>query len=602
MYPVGGPTKDTLSFGERQVYNSLKDALDDSYYVIHSVPWNDTRVRRPVREGEVDFFLIHPVYGIILFEVKGGRSIDYDGARKQWTTTNGAGEVKDIKDPFLQVRDAVYHLLRKLQQRRATRPYMDEYYLNSAVWFPDITWKPGKIELPHIDENVVLDSSALRNPGAAITDLFGRVRQQPISPAALKALLRVLAPTESVKAKLRDAFNGEEGEFVRLKEVQYRTLAMMRHHPRVAVRGAAGTGKTILALERARQFAADGLDVLFVCSNMSLARWLQSMIAEEPEEIKSRIEMHHMEGLCLKVIKQAGLTLPEQQGDALHEELGGRLEQIDLSSAFQRSIRKLDSEGGLCQFDAILVDEGQDIDRPLWGPLYQLLRDRHGGKFIVCFDPAQREREEKDEWFPPIPNRVWALPLSVNCRNTRAIFRTAQQFYRGLELPVCEGPEGRDVEWIEPGKHHSQASNTAGAAETTTSDEHEVAVLEDVLDRLIDKEGIAPREIIIVTCRSQKKSALFGRFAVGKHRLSNRMDESNQEAVRIVTIRSVKGLESPVVIIVEVGGLAEMRAKNPNLYCRFMYIATSRAKHHLIVLEGKANTLPLQPALSTSLL
>lgn len=80
------------------------------------------------------------------------------------------------------------------------------------------------------------------------------------------------------------------------------------------------------------------------------------------------------------------------------------------------------------------------------------------------------------------------------------------------------------------------------------------------------------------------------------------MDERDPQRVRMVTIRSVKGLESPVIIIAEVEKLAKMRVDNPELYSRYMYIATSRAKNHLIVLNSRVDTLPLQPALSTTLL
>lgn len=591
MYPVGGPTKPTPSPAEREVYDILQHALDDDYYVLHSVRWNNTEPGKRIREGEVDFVIVHPGRGIILFEVKGGQVIACDGPTKQWTSTDAAGVVRTIKDPFAQVADSAHHVREKIRRRPATRPYMKEYYLNSAVWFPGITWEPGKYAL-HVDDNVVLDSSALKEPANAISRLFAHVHQQPVSPDALKALIKVLAPTESTKARLRDAFNREDAVFIQLQESQYRTLDMMKHHPRVTVRGAAGTGKTVIALERARQFAVDGMDVLFVCSNLSLARWLQSMIAEEPDEIKLQIEIHHVEELCAQVIKQAGLALPNQNATQ-REEIGNRIEQIDLSSPFLRSINKLEQEGRLTKYDAILVDEGQDIDRPLWQPLYKLLRDKHNGKFIACFDPAQREREGEDLWFPPVPNGSRELPLAVNCRNTQEIFKTAQQFYRGLEVPTCAGPAGRSVEWIDA---------EAALPSDTTPEELIVAALEKALDRLVVKEGISPRDVIVVTCGSQKTSTLFKRATVGKHLLSSKMDERDPQCVRMVTIRSVKGLESPVIIIAEVEKLAKMRVDNPELYSRFMYIATSRAKNHLIVLNSAAETLPLQPALSTTLL
>lgn len=501
MYPIGGPTKDTKSPAERAVYDILQQRLDENYYVFHGTKWTVRKKGERLREGEVDFIIAHPDHGIILFEVKGGRHIDCIGPTKQWKSTDSAGVIRTIKDPFVQVQDSVHILLDYLATQNATKRYKSSYYLDSAVWFPEITWEPGKIEAPSIDDNVVLDSSAMTEPAAAMARLFANMYQQPIPPDAMKALIKALAPTESVKGRLRDQFNNEDAAFIQLQSSQYRTLDMMKHHPRVTVRGAAGTGKTVIALERARQFARDGLDVLFVCSNLSLARWLQSMIAEEPEEISAHIEIHHMEELAMQVIKQAGIVPPKQSGFQ-QEELGDRIEQIDLSSPFMRSIRKLKEEGHLRKYDAIIVDEAQDIDRALWLPLYNLLTDIHNGKFIACFDPAQRERTEKDMWFPPIPNGARELPLSVNCRNTQLIFRTAQQFYRGIEAPECVGPAGRDVEWIDLATH---------LPASTPLQDRDAVGLEWMLDKLVNLGGIAPRDIVVVTCASQKTSALFKR-------------------------------------------------------------------------------------------
>ena len=448
MYPVGGPTKPTVSPAERRVYASLESSLDDNHHVFHGTRWINARTRGHPREGEVDFIVVHPEYGIVLFEVKGG-DIGRDSRTGIWTSTDHAGHIHEIRDPFGQVGESVHQLVAYLENCIATRPYRGSYWLNGAVWFPDISWMPAAIQMPHIDDNLVLDSSALLDLQRVVARLFTHVRRRPITPDALSALIDALAPSRIVKAKLRDQFNSEDAEFIRLRDDQYRKLDMMKHHPRVTVRGAAGTGKTVIVLERARNLAAGGLDVLFVCSNLSLAHWLESMVADEVKEIRAHIEVYNIEALCAKIIKQAGFV-PAHRQEVLNEELGDRIEQIDLSTQFLRSVRRLEAEDRLPQYDAIIVDEAQDIDRPLWVPLYRLLHDRRNGKFIACFDPAQREREGEDGWTPPIPNGSREIPLSENCRNTRAIFRTSQQFYRGIEPPSCVGPEGRDVEWVDP--------------------------------------------------------------------------------------------------------------------------------------------------------
>ena len=61
----------------------------------------------------------------------------------------------------------------------------------------------------------------------------------------------------------------------RLTEEQAGCLEVIQHELRVAISGAAGTGKTILALVEAARQAKGGRRVLFVCFNRALAAWAQ---------------------------------------------------------------------------------------------------------------------------------------------------------------------------------------------------------------------------------------------------------------------------------------------------------------------------------------
>ena len=58
-----------------------------------------------------------------------------------------------------------------------------------------------------------------------------------------------------------------------------RVLDFVRSHRRVAVRGGAGTGKTVLALEKARRLSDEGFRTLLTCYNRQLADHLASLCA-----------------------------------------------------------------------------------------------------------------------------------------------------------------------------------------------------------------------------------------------------------------------------------------------------------------------------------
>lgn len=588
MYPEGGPVASTSSDAERRIYDLLKEKLDDTYHVFHSVRWVKKERNGSLTNGEIDFVIAHKKQGILIIEVKGGR-IAIDG--REWTSMNREGKTITIDDPFVQGENATYALKDHLSTSAATKPFAKHYWTEYAVWLPNTTWQPGSVPLPHVDDELVLDITAMQDPEPAIRAIMTRnTSKWSLKTPAFEALIDVLAPKRTIRAKLSDQIKDEGTAFIRLREDQYRKLLLMDHFARVTVRGAAGTGKTMLALTKARHLAERELEVLLLCSNRSLARWLLAMVREEPEEIQARITVHNLRELCIELGGEAADTLDEVSEHEVqqHEELGSRTEQVKLAAQFSRSVQALEEAGKLRQYDAILVDEGQDFERPLWGPLYKLLRDRKQGKFLAFYDPAQRDGD--GDGTPAIPGGgVHELFLTENCRNTQEVFATAQRFYLGMELPACIGPVGEPVVWFDPAKE------VPGEADP---DAREARALEMVLDHLVDDEGMSPRDIVVVIGRTQRASKLYRCPSLGKHRLSNNTAIKDPSVIRVTTVRAVKGLESPVVVMAELDGILKARAANPKLYSRYMYIATSRAMHHLMVLGTPEEILPLQLALT----
>ena len=58
---------------ERRVFEALKK-LSDDWLVVHGLRFvTPARGKRSPRNGEADFVLIHPRYGLIVLEAKGGR-------------------------------------------------------------------------------------------------------------------------------------------------------------------------------------------------------------------------------------------------------------------------------------------------------------------------------------------------------------------------------------------------------------------------------------------------------------------------------------------------------------------------------------------------
>ena len=82
-----------------------------------------------------------------------------------------------------------------------------------------------------------------------------------------------LAARASVAASRSEIADGNR-EVVRLTDEQLYLLNTLRGVRRAAVVGGAGTGKTMLAIAKAKQLATEGFETLLVCFNSPLARVL----------------------------------------------------------------------------------------------------------------------------------------------------------------------------------------------------------------------------------------------------------------------------------------------------------------------------------------
>ena len=96
---------------------------------------------------------------------------------------------------------------------------------------------------------------------------------------------------------------------------------------------------------------------------------------------------------------------------------------------------------------------------------------------------------------------------------------------------------------------------------------------------MVTNDGIAAQDIIILTSRLRKSSALWRFGALGNFRLTDSWPPGPNE-VYCTSVYQFKGLESPVIVLAEIypSSQQDMEA--------VLYVGCSRARHHLIVLAG----------------
>ena len=69
-----------------------------------------------------------------------------------------------------------------------------------------------------------------------------------------------------------------EESLISLTEEQFRCLDQLEDNPRCLIRGAAGTGKTLLAIEEVKRSAALGQKVAFFCYNSINIMYIRASI------------------------------------------------------------------------------------------------------------------------------------------------------------------------------------------------------------------------------------------------------------------------------------------------------------------------------------
>lgn len=228
------------------LYEDRKD-----YTVFYSLSWISIGNDRTI--GEADFILFHPVHGIMVIEVKSGE-IEYKGGK--WIQTNrNSGQKKEIS-PYVQARKSQYEIFDRIikhaNRTRFTRPM-----LCYAVWFPSIEFKPNDELPPEAAVEITFDKKSLLNAQSVIEDAYDfwkdklRVNTRPLSGDDTRCVMDVLCPYFHAVPKLGTTINESEHIYIRLTNQQIALLDFLVEQDTAVIHGLAGTGKTVLAIEKA---------------------------------------------------------------------------------------------------------------------------------------------------------------------------------------------------------------------------------------------------------------------------------------------------------------------------------------------------------------
>ena len=415
-------------------------------------------------------------------------------------------------------------------------------------------------------------------------------------------------------------------ELLRLTLEQFKSLERMdndEYNQRCVTAGAAGTGKTVLAMQLAgRRAKRHNETVALLCSNKILSyhfgRWAEQISNNTDGEIIAGTPAT----LPLSVFRDND-DLKNRYREMLKESpnLEGTLRLGDLDNGWYHFIRDvindLKENKVSNSFDYLIVDEAQNLLDPVFLNLMdELLKGGlRNGRWSMFGDFIQRiALDTKPEWYDVLgefsPKGEWSYDeLITNCRNTHEIADAVSALSR-IESDSMSGVHGPDV----------QIEYFEGQNE-----------LESQLDNSISTwkaRGLESRQIILLSSGTGEE---FGSFDsnYGGWKLYNISDEYNisdylgrrpkvdqenildlepvtpSDVLRYSDVYDFQGLESDLVILVIYGTRAHasfggtVLIDNEQQLNKVLYIGASRAKTMLIVLADKGWKETIEERLET---
>ena len=551
------------SQGEAAVYRSLRDRLPDEYTVLFQVGWILRREAEQARDGETDFLICHPDHGYLCVEVKGG-GIGFDATTGTWFSVDRRGRGHEIKDPVGQARRAKYSVGSKLDEHRRGRAITQGGVLRGhAVFFPDIGDVDAVVR-PDLPTTLIGCARDLENPREWTESVFAYWERNtrnaaPLGRRGVEVMRDVFAKSFQVAPlsapRVGSRLAVQEERRLTLTRDQMRLLDYVGTHRRVAVRGGAGTGKTVLAVEKARRLADEGFRTLLTCYNRQLADHLSRVCAGT-----EGLDVMSFHQLCHRRVAKAGHASGR---DLLTEAKvtypGRNLYDVQLPNALAYSLDVLPD-----RYEAIICDEGQDFREEFWVPLELLLEDYDKSPLYVFYDDNQNLYSRASTF--PIPGEP--LSLTTNCRNTAQIHTAAYARYQGV--PVCPPDnDGPEVAFYRAGSRAAQATR-----------------LGQRIVELIAREGVAPGDIAVLVADAPRKADFYGllrRVPLPKPAQWLVEGVRNEHTVLMDTVSRFKGLEAAVVILWGLEGVDWERNEE------VLYVGMSRAKS-LLVIVGSDST------------
>ena len=535
------------SNAERKMYDVLQQLNMKNAVVLHSLglPKHESKIY-----GEIDFVVVCDL-GVACLEIKGGRVECRDG---KWIFTDRYGTAREKPEgPFAQVIGNMFSIRELLKKKFPSNRHMKNLLVASGVVFPDIKFNSNSEEI--IPE--IIYDNATDDITEYIKGVFNywkeRQHREPskLSPNDINEVVNYLRGDFVFLPTLSDRLNDVEERLVRLTADQVTVMDALSENTHLLIEGNAGTGKTLLAIDFARKKAAADKKVLYLTYNKNLARKVDTQISKT-DNLKV-INIHALFGEYVKInVDELNENPQKYFSEILPERFYDYINGIDLG--------ELEN----IQYDVLVMDEGQDIIKPI---------------YLYCLDSLLKGGLEKGEWsvFYDEKQNIYnpeyydgmdilqgynytKFKLYINCRNTVQIGKFSSQI-SGINMGEFLKENGEEVQKI-----------------TFSGTDDLKKKIKDIM-KYLQGQQVDLQDIVFLTPKKYKNSMLAD-IGLEVNELGDKYDNSKNLPI-YATIQGFKGLDSKIVILTDVEHIRKQD------FSKFLYIAGTRARTLLYVVASE---------------
>jgi DNA replication protein DnaC len=493
-------------------------------------------------EGEADFVILIPNKGILILEVKHHSTVKFHDGK--WYLGN---QEPTTRGPLEQASEAMYSILNYLKNQVPEARNIPMYYFS---WFTktafnppeSIEWEPwqflSQVHLSDIEKWVrnVMDSSINHLKNAQSTSFLNPNSFDKELALKVASSLRPSFETFMTEKENRSNRREELGHFI---SEQFECLDNLEDNQRTLTTGPAGTGKTLLAIEKLRRISDTKSKSVLVCFNRNLANALS--------ERNPSLEITTISSLISAAIKNNGGHI--EKGTLPTHEIDGP-SKFNLKAEYQN----------------IIIDEAQDVFTSRYLPWIDalLLGGLRNGSWHAFGDFKTQKLYntfENEDLIKDYSENFARGTLKVNCRNLEVIGKLTYSL-------VPRAPKWKSFlrleNQVDPNIHYlPKESSLITALDSAISYfKGQSFSYDDII--ILSPSPIPTPEQIFADSQFAAKFQTYGSSGVGK--------------IRFSTIHGFKGLESPCVALIELYELNNMPDKVP-----LMYIALTRATDRLFI-------------------